>query len=95
MNIPCVLIIHEVADHPAWKKVLEGTAGIRKRAGERSHQVLKYEVHSNKIERFSARTSIADAKTFFESLRLIEVRKEAGVNAPEIIDLEQMECGTL
>ena len=40
-----VLIIHEVADYPAWKKVFDGAAGIRKDAGERSYQVLKYEHH--------------------------------------------------
>lgn len=25
-----VLIIHEVADYPAWKKVFDGAAGIRR-----------------------------------------------------------------
>lgn len=90
-----VLIIHEVADYPAWKSVFDGAAGIRKEAGERSYQVLKYESDPNKIVHFSAWTSIADAKGFFESERLIEIRKQAGVRAPEFIYLEELERGTL
>jgi quinol monooxygenase YgiN len=90
-----VLIIHEVADYPAWKKVFDAAAGIRKEAGERSYQVLKYETNANKIVHFSAWTSIADAKAFFESPRLVKIRREAGVQAPEFIYLEQLEAGTL
>ena len=90
-----VLIIHEVADYPAWKQVFDGAAGIRKEAGERSYQVLKYESDPNKIVHLSVWTSIADAKVFFESKRLIEIRKQAGVKAPEFIYLDQLECGIL
>ena len=90
-----VLIIHEVADYPAWKQVFDGAAGIRKEAGERSYQVLKYESEPNKIVHLSVWTSIADAKVFFESKRLIEIRKQAGVKAPEFIYLDQLECGIL
>ena len=64
-----VLIIHEVADYPAWKKVFDAAAGIRKEAGERSYQILKYETDANKIVHFSVWTSIADAKVFFGSPR--------------------------
>ena len=90
-----VLIIHEVADYPAWKKVFDAAAGIRQEAGERSYQVLKYENEPNKIVHFSAWTSIAAAKAFFESPRLVKIRHEAGVKAPEFIYLEQLEAGTL
>lgn len=90
-----VLIIHEVADYPAWKKVFDAAAGIRKEAGERSYQVLKYETNATKIVHFSAWTSIAAARTFFESPRLAKIRQEAGVKAPEFIYLEQLEAGTL
>jgi quinol monooxygenase YgiN len=90
-----VLIIHEVADYPAWKKVFDAAADIRKEAGERSYQVLKFETDANKIVHFSAWTSIADAKMFFESPRLVKIRQEAGVKAPEFIYLEQLEAGTL
>ncbi|MBK8001800.1 MAG: antibiotic biosynthesis monooxygenase [Verrucomicrobia bacterium] len=90
-----VLIIHEVADYPAWKRVFDAAAGIRRDAGERSYQVLKYETDVNKIVHFSAWTSIADARAFFESPRLVQIRREAGVKAPEFIYLEQLEAGTL
>ena len=90
-----VLIIHEVADYSAWKKVFDQAATIRHEAGERSYQVLKYETDSNKIVHFSAWTSIADAKAFFESPRLVQIRKDAGVKAPEFIYLDQLESGVL
>ena len=90
-----VLIIHEVADYLAWKKVFDSAAGIRKQAGERSYQVLKYETNANKIVHFSAWTSIADARAFFESPKLVQIRREAGVKAPEFIYLDQLEAGTL
>lgn len=90
-----VLIIHEVADYIAWKKVFDGAAGLRKEAGERSYQVLRYEHEPNKIVHFSAWTSLADARAFFESPRLVQIRKEAGVQAPDFIYLDQLETGTL
>lgn len=90
-----VLIIHEVADYEAWKKVFDGAAGMRKEAGERTYQVLRYENEPNKIVHFSAWTSIADAKAFFESPRLVKIREEAGVNAPEFIYLDELETGVL
>ena len=90
-----VLIIHEVENYPAWKKVFDNAAGIRKAAGERSFQVLKYENNPNKIVHFSIWTSTADAKSFFESPKLIQIRKEAGVKAPEFIYLNQIEKGEL
>ncbi|MBL9144854.1 MAG: antibiotic biosynthesis monooxygenase [Verrucomicrobiaceae bacterium] len=92
---PHVLIIHEVADYPAWKTIFDSAAGIRKEAGERSYQVLKYDTDANKIVHFSAWTSLADARAFFESPRLVKIRQEAGVQAPEFIYLDQIEAGTL
>ena len=95
MNTQYVLIIHEVADYPAWKTIFDDAAPIRKEAGELSYQVLKYESDPNKIVHFSAWKSLANAKAFFESPRLVEIRKQAGVKAPEFIYLEQLEAGTL
>ncbi len=89
------LIIHEVADYPAWKKVFDGAAGIRQEAGERSFQVLKYENDPNRIVHFSVWTSHAEARRFFESPRLVQIRQEAGVKAPEFIYLEELEAGRL
>jgi quinol monooxygenase YgiN len=90
-----VLIIHEVEDYPAWKKVFDGAAAIRREAGERSYQVLKDEKDANRIVHFSVWTSLAAARAFFESPRLVQIRKEAGVKAPEFLYLDQLEAGDL
>ncbi|MGB2941695.1 MAG: antibiotic biosynthesis monooxygenase [Candidatus Macondimonas sp.] len=90
-----VLIIHEVEDYPAWKKIFDEAAGIRKEAGERSYQILKYQDDPNRIVHFSAWTSLARARAFFESPRLVQIRKEAGVKAPAFIYLDEIEAGDL
>lgn len=90
-----VLIIHEVANYTAWKKIFDTAATIRKEAGEISYQVLQYESEANKIVHFSAWSSIENAKAFFESPRLAAIRKEAGVQSPEFIYLEELEAGVL
>ncbi len=90
-----VLIIHDVLDYTAWKKVFDDAADIRRQAGERSYQVLKYQCDSNRIVHFSVWTSIDDARTFFESAELVKIRAEAGVKSPEFIYLELLEAGTL
>ena len=93
--MPHVLILHEVADYPAWKKIFDGAAGIRRAAGERAYQVLRHEHDANRIVHFSAWTSLADAKAFFESPQLVKIRQDAGVKAPQFLYLEQLEAGTL
>ena len=93
--MPYVLIIHEVADYPAWKKIFDDAAGIRYEAGERSYQVLKFDTDANRIVHFSAWTSLDAARAFFESPRLVQIRKDAGVKAPDFHYLEQVEAGTL
>ena len=90
-----VLIIHEVEDYEAWKKIFDSASSIRKNAGELSYQVLKLDTDANKIVHFSKWTSIADAKAFFESPKLVKIRKQAGVKAPEFIYLELLEEGVL
>jgi quinol monooxygenase YgiN len=91
----CVLIIHEVENYDAWKRIFDHAADMRKVAGERTYQVLKYENDPNKIVHFSAWTSIDAAKEFFESPQLVKIRADAGVKSPEFIYLDQLESGTL
>jgi hypothetical protein len=50
---------------------------------------------ANKIVHFSKWSSISNAKAFFESDKLVEIRKKAGVKAPEFIYLELLEEGVL
>ncbi len=89
-----VLIIHEVEDYESWKQVFDNAADIRQEAGERTYQVLKYQNNQNKIVHFSAWTSIDDARRFFESPKLVQIRIEAGVKSPEFIYLDQLDSGT-
>jgi heme-degrading monooxygenase HmoA len=90
-----VLIIHEVEDYPKWKAVFDDAAAIRKQAGEISFQVLSYEADANRIVHFSKWTSLDGARSFFESAELVEIRRVAGVKAPEFIYLDQLDGGVL
>ena len=90
-----VLIIHAVKDYIAWKQVFDNAAAIRKAAGEQSYTVLRDDNDPNKIIHFSRWDSIANAKAFFESPRLVEIRRVAGVEAPEFHYLHQLERGHL
>jgi len=90
-----VLIVHEVADYPAWKRVFDQAAAIRREAGERSYQVLASDVDANRVVHFSRWTSADAARAFFESDRLVKIREEAGVKAPEFLYLDLLEQGTL
>lgn len=90
-----VLIIHEVDAYPAWKAIFDQAADIRKQAGEISYQLLRYDNDANNIVHFSEWLSLENARRFFESEELIEIRKQAGVKAPDFIYLQEIECGVL
>lgn len=90
-----VLIIHEVEDYIAWKKIFDNASTIRKEAGEISYQILKYKNEPNKIVHFSVWSSLEEAKDFFQSPKLIKIRADAGVKSPDFIYLEQLETGIL
>jgi quinol monooxygenase YgiN len=90
-----VLIIHEVASYAVWKSVFDNAAGIRKAAGELSYQLLKFDTDANQIVHFSRWRSLAAARAFFESPELVNIRKQAGVKAPEFHYLQEIERGEL
>jgi heme-degrading monooxygenase HmoA len=90
-----VLIIHEVKQYAAWKVAFDAAAGIRKTAGEISFQVLAYQADPNKIVHFSRWSSLDNARRFFESAVVAEIRRKAGVKAPEFIYLEELDSGNL
>jgi len=93
--MPHVLIIHEVEAYPAWKAVFDGAADLRKRAGEISYQLLRYNEDANRVVHFSAWSSLENARRFFESPELVELRRAAGVKAPEFLYLHEIERGVL
>lgn len=86
-----VLIIHEVESYPAWKSIFDQAAEMRKNAGELSYQLLRYDSDTNNIVHFSKWSSLDDARRFFESPELIQIRKKAGVKAPTFIYLDEIE----
>lgn len=90
-----VLIIHAVKNYIEWKKIFDGASTLRKNAGERSYYLLRVENDANKVVHFSEWSSIADAKVFFESAKLVEIRRQSGVEAPEFNYLNILEQGTL
>ncbi len=89
-----VLIIHEVKDYAVWKQAFDNAAGILRDAGELEYQVLKYELDPNKVVHFSKWKSHGHAKNFFQSAEVEEIRRKAGVKAPEFIYLDILEAGT-
>lgn len=86
-----VLIIHEVESYPAWKLIFDRAAEMRKNAGEISYQLLRYDSDANNVVHFSRWSSLQAARRFFESPELIQIRKQAGVKAPEFIYLHEIE----
>ena len=90
-----VLIIHEVDAYPAWKAIFDQAAAIRKNAGEISYQLLRYDTEANTIVHFSQWSSLDNARRFFESPELVEIRKKAGVKAPDFLYLQEIERGVL
>lgn len=90
-----VLIVHEVADYDAWKRVFDDAAGIRREAGERSFQVLRRDDDRDVVVHFSTWTSLAAARAFFESPELERIREQAGVKAPVFHYLDEVDAGQL
>ncbi len=90
-----VLIIHEVEAYRAWKAIFDQAADLRKRAGEISYQLLRYDNDANKIVHFSEWSSLDKARCFFESPELDEIRRKAGVKAPDFMYLQEIERGVL
>jgi heme-degrading monooxygenase HmoA len=93
--MPHVLIIHEVESYPAWKAIFDHAAAIRKSAGEISYRLLRYDDDANNIVHFSEWSSLENARRFFESPELVEIRRRAGVKAPAFIYLQEIESGVL
>lgn len=93
--MPHVLIIHEVECYQPWKTIFDRAAGIRKTAGEISYQLLRYDTDANRIVHFSEWSSLEQARRFFESPELVEIRKNAGVKTPDFFYLNEIERGLL
>ncbi|MBS0171554.1 MAG: antibiotic biosynthesis monooxygenase [Nitrospira sp.] len=93
--MPYVLILHEVEAYTAWKAIFDRAADLRKRAGELRYQLLRHDHDANAIVHFSEWSSLDQARRFFESPELVDIRKQAGVKAPDFLYLQEIECGVL
>lgn len=90
-----VLIIHGVKAYSEWKEIFDQATEMRKQAGEISYQLLRYDNDANKIVHFSEWSSLDKARRFFESPELDEIRRKAGVKAPDFMYLQEIERGVL
>lgn len=90
-----VLIVHEVADYAAWKAIFDKAAAIRRDAGEIEYRLLAFDGDANRVVHFSRWSSLIAARAFFESPELVEIRRAAGVRAPEFLYLKGIEAGVL
>ena len=88
-------VVHVVQEWDAWKQVFDDASGIHREAGERSSQVLRDVNQPNRVVHFSEWTSVVAARAFFESPRLVQIRAEAGVEAPEFLYLAEVDAGVL
>jgi quinol monooxygenase YgiN len=90
-----LLIVHEVEDYATWKRIFDNACDIRKAAGEISYQVFKYDSEPNKIIHLSIWDDMGNAKQFFNSPALVQIRMDAGVKSPDFIYLDLLETGIL
>ncbi len=64
-------------------------------AGEESYSLLREEHDSKIVVHFSSWSSLAKARSFFESEQLVEIRRQAGVEEPQFMYLHALEQRTL
>ena len=84
-----------MADYPAWKRVFDEAARLRRAAGERHYQALRHDDGASQIVHFSEWTSLAAVRCLSESPQLVEIRRRAGVRQPVFRYLELLEAGRL
>ncbi len=88
-------MIQEVEAYRAWRDVYDGAIDLRRKAGEKSYRLLRYESDETHVVHFSQWSSLEDARAFLESPELEAMREKAGVPRPEFIYLQQLEDGIL
>lgn len=90
-----VLILHEVQDYPKWKAIFDQAAQMRSNAGEVEYHLLAAAGNARQVVHFSRWRSLNAARAFFESAELVEIRRRAGVQAPEFLYLHEVERASL
>lgn len=90
-----VLILHEVEDYARWKAIFDAAAQMRSDAGEIEYHLLASATNARQVVHFSRWRSLKAARAFFESEALVEIRRKAGVRAPEFLYLHGLESALL
>jgi heme-degrading monooxygenase HmoA len=75
------------------EKSVRRRGGNAQGRGEQSYQLLCNEYEPDRVAHFSHWKSIAAARAFFESARLVEIRQQAGVEASSFNYLHMLEEG--
>ena len=84
-----------MAHYPAWKTVFDSAACIRGEAGEISFELLRDADQPGLVVHLSSWRSHAAARSFFESPRVEEIRRQAGVKSPIFLYLNRVAAGEL
>jgi heme-degrading monooxygenase HmoA len=58
---------------------------------EISYRLLRFDRDANRVVHFSEWSSLDAARRFFESPERVEIRRRAGVKAPEFLYLHEIE----
>ncbi len=90
-----VVIIHKVDDYRRWKRHFDAAAHLRKAGGETQFEVLRSVDDPDVVVHIASWSSIADARAFFESTEVQEIRRVAGVESPTFLYLKREESGEL
>jgi len=90
-----VQVTHKVDEYEAWKKGFDQAHDLRKSAGEIEYQIFRYDSDPNIVVHCSKWQSKEQAKLFFESDKVKDIRKNLGVHAPEFLYLDELERGVL
>jgi antibiotic biosynthesis monooxygenase (ABM) superfamily enzyme len=89
-----MLVRHSVKDYEAWKSAFDSVAGLRRRNGEKSYQILSQENGSKELVALFEWDSLDNARKYAGSPELKEAMQRAGVvGKPEILFLEEAARG--
>jgi quinol monooxygenase YgiN len=91
--MPYVLVTHEVEDYESWKVAFDNASRLLAAAGELEFQVLVDTANPDRVVHIARWTSEESARAFFQSPEVEEIRRRAGVKAPEFIYLELKDSG--
>lgn len=80
-----MLIQHKVKDFASWKKVFDANSGLRKSAGELSHEIFQDAGDPNSVTVINKWDSLGRAQKFVQSPELKAAMAEAGVTGPPTV----------